>query len=90
MSRILIYVNDLINCTSVTPKLFADDTYNRSVVEWIERLLLKRMILITYNRFITISGRVDRASSTEAVDTGSIPGRVKPKTIKIGIHSFPA
>ena len=37
-----------------------------------------------------ISGRVDRASATEAVNTGSIPGRVKPKTIKIGIHSFPA
>ena len=37
-----------------------------------------------------ISGRVDRASATETVDTGSIPGRVKPKTIKIGIHSFPA
>ena len=37
-----------------------------------------------------ISGRVDRASATEAVDLGSIPGRVKPKTIKIGIHSFPA
>ena len=36
------------------------------------------------------SGRVDRASATEAVDSGSIPGRVKPKTIKIGIHSFPA
>ena len=46
-----------------------------SVVVWIER---------------PISGRVDRASATEAVDTGSIPGRVKPKTIKIGIHSFPA
>ena len=29
-------------------------------------------------------------SATEAVDLGSIPGRVKPKTIKIGIHSFPA
>ena len=37
-----------------------------------------------------ISGRVDRASAAEAVDSGSIPGRVKPKTIKIGIHSFPA
>ena len=36
-----------------------------------------------------ISGRVDRASATEAVDSGSIPGWVKPKTIKIGIHSFP-
>ena len=33
-----------------------------------------------------ISGRV---SATEAVDPGSIPCRVKPKTIKIGIQSFP-
>ena len=31
---------------------------------------------------------MDRASATEAVDSGSIPGRVKPKTIKIRIHSF--
>ena len=37
-----------------------------------------------------ISGQVDRASSSEAVESDSIPGRVKPKTIKIGIHSFPA
>ena len=37
-----------------------------------------------------ICGQVDRASATEAVDSGSIPGRVKTKTIKIGIHSFPA
>ena len=34
------------------------------------------------------SGRVDRASATEAVDLGSIPGRVKSNTIQIGIHSF--
>ena len=39
---------------------------------------------------LPISGRVDRASATEAVDSGSIPGRVKPKTIRISIHSFPA
>ena len=39
---------------------------------------------------IPISGRVDRASATKAVDLGSIPSQVKPKTIKIGIHSFPA
>ena len=25
----------------------------------------------------------------ETIDRGSIPDRVKPKTIKIGIHSFP-
>ena len=36
------------------------------------------------------SGRVDRASATDAVDSGSIPGQVKPKTREIGIHSFPA
>ena len=35
-----------------------------------------------------ISSRVDRAFATEAVDSGSITGRVKPKTIKIGIYSF--
>ena len=32
----------------------------------------------------------DRASATETVDLAAIPGRVKPNTIKIGIHSFPA
>ena len=37
-----------------------------------------------------ISGRVDRASVTEAVDSSSIPGRVKTNTIKFGIHSFSA
>ena len=35
-----------------------------------------------------ISGRVDGSSATEMVNCGSIPGRVQPKTIKIGIHSF--
>ena len=37
-----------------------------------------------------ISGRVDRESATEAVDSDSILSQVKPKTIKIGIHSFHA
>ena len=46
--------------------------------------------MICLDPFEPISGRVDRASATKAVDSGSIPGRVKPKTIKIGIHSFPA
>ena len=36
------------------------------------------------------NGRVDRASTTETVDWGSISGRVKPKTMKIDIYSFPA
>ena len=38
----------------------------------------------------SISSRVDRASATETVDSGSITGRVKLKTIKIDIQSFPA
>ena len=42
------------------------------------------------NAYNYISGRVDKACATEVVDSGSIPGRVMPKTIKIGIHSFPA
>ena len=40
--------------------------------------------------FQPISGQVDRASAAEAADSGSIPSRVKPKTIRIGIHSFRA
>ena len=44
----------------------------------------------TYKNLQPISGQMDRASATEGVDSGSIPGRVKPETIKIGIHSFPA
>ena len=38
---------------------------------------------------IPISGRVDKVPAAEMVDHGLIPGRVKPKTIKLGIHSFP-
>ena len=41
-------------------------------------------------RFKPISGWVDRMSAIEAIDSGSIPGRVKPKTIKIDSHNFPA
>ena len=37
-----------------------------------------------------ISGGMDRASATETVDLSFIPGQVKPKSIKIGIDSFPA
>ena len=37
-----------------------------------------------------ISGEVDRATDTETVDSISTPDRIKSKTIKIGIHSFPA
>ena len=33
---------------------------------------------------------MDIASATEAVNSGSIPGRVQPKPIKIGIHTYPA
>ena len=37
-----------------------------------------------------IGDRVDKASATEAVDSGSILGQVQPKAKKIGIHNLPA
>ena len=37
-----------------------------------------------------ISGRAAEAPSTETVSTGSIPGRVEPKTRKIGTQSCSA
>ena len=40
------------------------------------------------NFHVPISGPADRASATETIDSGSIPGRAKPKTIKTGIYSF--
>ena len=39
---------------------------------------------------LRITGRVDKASTTETVDLDSILGRTKANTIKTGIHSFPA
>ena len=36
-----------------------------------------------------ISGGVDRAPATPTVDSGSIPGRVKQKTIQIGFSQLP-
>ena len=47
-------------------------------------------MFITDHCYASISGRVGRASATDAVDASSISGGVKPKTIKIGIHSFRA
>ena len=39
---------------------------------------------------LLISGQVDKASATEVVNSRSITCRVKPKSVKTGIHSFPA
>ena len=47
------------------------------------------MVQIVIVAHCSISGRVDKASAIEAVDSGAIPGRVKPKTRKIGIHRLP-
>ena len=46
-----------------------------------------KLELITFEQ---ICGQVDRASAAETIDSSSIPSRVKPKTIWIGIYSFPA
>ena len=40
--------------------------------------------------FTLFSDRVNKSPATKTADSGSIPGRVKPKTIKIVILSFPA
>ena len=44
----------------------------------------------TFSRLFPIVGtlRVNRAFATETVDSNSIPSRVKPKTIEIGIQHF--
>ena len=47
-----------------------------------------RMCQMSQVTFEPISGRMCRASAAETVDKDSIFGQVKPKTIKIGIHSF--
>ena len=52
--------------------------------------LTKFTMVERINGHWSISGRVDRASAPETVDLDSIPGRVKPTTIKLGIHNFPA
>ena len=33
--------------------------------------------------------KVDRSFATEMENLGSIPGRIKPKTIKLGIYKYP-
>ena len=45
---------------------------------------------LTLIHFWNSSARVDKASDTETADSRSIPGRVKPKTVEIGIHCLPA
>ena len=52
---------------------------------------LEKNQILNFKLFLKpISGRVDKASATEAINVGSIPGWVKPKTIEIAIRSFPA
>ena len=53
-------------------------------------LFNQQVLKFSQNNLLPISSQVDRASATEAVDSGSIPNQVKPRTIKKGIHSFPA
>ena len=53
-------------------------------------LFNQQVLKFSQNNLLLISGLVDRASATDAVDSGSIPNWIKPKTIKSGIHSFPA
>ena len=61
--------------------------YKSFIVHVTTFFLLK---LEQYAIFEPISGRVDKASASEMVDSGSIPVWVKPMTIKIGIHGSQA
>ena len=66
---------------------------NLSDLEIINNLLLVQYVTRTLGPTILnykpiSAGRVDRASATETVDSGSIPNWAKPKTITIGIHSL--
>ena len=63
---------------------------NKTLCGLLQFLNVTSTLRLTHIEKEPISGRVDRASVTEAVDLGSIPGRVRPNIIKIGIHSFPA
>ena len=76
-----------------SPSSFRPISLTSCISKLFEHLILSRLTFhleLNHLLHLPISGRVDRASATEAVDLGSIPGRVKPKTIEIGIHSFPA
>ena len=66
---------------------------SRSLSSYGTLLFLQYTLTTVYYAFVFLlpsSGRVDRSSATETVDTGLIPSRVKLKTIKIGIYNFPA
>ena len=56
-------------------------------------LQIQKLPWLERNRAIkskAMGGLMDRTTVAEMVDMGSIPGRAKSKTIKIGIHSFTA
>ena len=48
---------------------------------------LWQALLCLMKTHLTDLDQVDRTSAPKAVDSGSIPGQVKPKFIKIGIYS---
>ena len=54
---------------------------------WLFQLM--NHILSVWWKFGTISGWVNRRSATEAVDSGSISGWIKPNFIEISNYSFP-
>ena len=56
----------------------------------IQKILNGKNLLAKMANYQPISCLEYRTSGTETVDSGSISGQVKPKTIKIGIYSFRA
>ena len=57
------------------------------VVQSAESTFLEFFFLAVFYRLM---GCMDKVFAIETVGSGSIPSRVKPNTIKIVIHSFPA
>ena len=63
------------------------ETFKNFTVLNKDLLFLFKINLIARTQTI---GLMDRGSATEKAYLSSIPGRVKPKNIKVGIHNFPA
>ena len=72
--------------------LISNVQYNRSAIERSKLISSVSCKSNIFSQSISVCGEVDKAFTAftaEAVDCGSITGRIKLKIIKLGIHSFP-
>ena len=73
-----------------TPTWACDDTMEVSNFTTSKDSVFKIAISIFKIAISLLQWSVDRPSAAEMVNTGSTPGRVKPKAMKLGVNSFPA